>query len=76
MNPVIKAVLFVYAIMMIFVLGVAFAPARAQIVIAPPHVELGEHHWHHDYHPYRYEDHDRDNWRHHHRHHHHDDDED
>ena len=73
-----KAVIFVYVIMMMLVLGVALAPARAQIMIAPPHVEFGDHHWRHDYHPYRYEDGDHDRyWHHRHwRHHHHDDDED
>lgn len=77
MTLVMKAVLVVYAIVMLSVLGIAIAPAKAQIVFAPPHVEFGEHRHHHDYHHYRYEDHDRDHGDRHYRHeHHHDDDDD
>jgi len=62
-------------------LAMTIAP-RAQIVIHPPGVELGEHHRYHEYHPYRYheyhpyrhEDHNSDHWRWGHRWHHHDDD--
>jgi hypothetical protein len=53
------------------------AAAKAQIVVKPPHVELGDHHRDHDRdHSYRHEDRDHDDWRHHRHHDHDDDDED
>lgn len=76
MNAAIRAVLFIYAIMVMLVLGIALSPARAQIFVAPPRVEFGDRRWYHDDGPYRYEDRDR-YWRHRHwRRHHHDDDDD
>lgn len=78
MSTVMKAVLFVYAAMVMLVLGVALSPAKAQIYVTPPHMEFGYRHAPHGDNPYRYEDYDHDRyWRHHywrHRHHHDDDD--
>jgi hypothetical protein len=45
MNPLIRIVLIVYSVMMLIVVSLFFAPAKAQIVIEPPFGGMGHPGW-------------------------------